>query len=119
MLRFYSFLVYFLLVVVGINADRRGYDKSSVGLHQSFSSQERALFGTGSSDDCILGPSMGYTPIHDLDEKVLPVRSQMTRTDDIHDERHHQQENLEEPKASFGRPPAFARQPWKKYMIYP
>lgn len=62
---------------------------------------------------------MGYTASHDSDEHVVPVNSQMTRTDDMNDELHHQKESLDEPKTSFGRPPAFARQPWKKYMIYP
>jgi hypothetical protein len=93
------FGIFSLFVVAIAQAERRG--SAATTTHQSYSFQERALFGScTSSEDCILGPSSTMLFGAPLIEEVLPVVK--------HDEKK-KKKKTQQKKAGFGKQPAFTR----------
>lgn len=72
--RTYKPMAFVLLFAVHVLGDRRGSERELSA--QAFSAPEQALFGTCTSEDCVLGPPQGrsYFQAASL-EHVVPVRS--------------------------------------------
>jgi len=102
------FLAFALFFASGLLGDRRG-------ISSPFSAPEQALFGTCTSEDCVLGPAQGSSYFQSSSvEQVVPVSSTQQKhpLDD-----HNQQEQSDDTNASpdvdpakegrFGRHPTF------------
>jgi len=94
-----------------VHGDRRGSPQTSAVLRarkeQSFSSQEQALFGSCTAEDCVLGPAMGNSYFQAPVEQVLPASKTPGRIEK--DKQRDANENTTT-KKGFGPAPAFVHQ---------
>ena len=95
----------FMLRANGVQGDRRGAPCEERYLaRQSFSSQEQALFGRCSADDCILGPTMTNSYFQVRVDQVVPVKQSHPIDKEISSDS--QTEGSGTPDG-FGRTPSF------------